>query len=269
MVEWRFWNSIDTAAEEEASRSTLSRHTDGPADAYRHLVGTGEMRRRFGWFVASRGAWLNEVRGTHVRGNSAVSREMDDFNNSLGLSLGADATTYADVVRRARAIIETGAGNSGAGLNGGARWLPDATAINGGQPPLIIPWPSAAPSATNYPYADERFTADRARLAGTPREREARLLERLEATPTEEWSEPDVRAVISSTPYLNTTASGHAEWRARVRQYFEERTTPDAARLPANEDSECGGVANVRAYSRRGVNGPVRVGAHQRGVSCG
>lgn len=73
-----------------------------------------------------------------------------------------------------------------------------------------------------------------------------------------------MRGVIASTPYLNTAAPGHTEWRQRVRAYLEARTAAAVA-----NDEDCGGVAEVRAHTRRGPNGPVDVAAHRRVINCG
>jgi hypothetical protein len=86
-----FWSSVERAAAAEASGSPLPGFYDGPADAYRHIVGTAEMRRRFGFGTAYAIAYANEARGSWLRNQPAASREMDDHNNAIGFSIGADA----------------------------------------------------------------------------------------------------------------------------------------------------------------------------------
>ena len=66
MSEIRFWRSVSEAASREAMASPLPGYNDGPADAYRHIVGTAELRRRFGFGTAYAIATGNEVLGTHT-----------------------------------------------------------------------------------------------------------------------------------------------------------------------------------------------------------
>ncbi|WPB87001.1 hypothetical protein [Sediminicoccus rosea] len=266
MTEFRFWNSVERAAAGEAEASPLPGFYDGPADAYRHIVGAAELRRRFGWAIAYGIVTGNEVRGTHAKGHAPELRRMDDHNNAIGLSIGADATSNEEVVRRARAAIDAGVENSGSGLGQTPLWLPqerwrEVSARPPAERALPVEWPDAIPSAAAYRFGDERFGADRAFRAGTPRERQAALFERLEATPTAEWSEADVRGVIASPAYRNSSAAEHALWRERVRQYFQERA---AGQDQAAEEEDADGVAHVRAYTRMGPSGPIQVRAHDR-----
>lgn len=52
MSRFRFWRSVEDAASAEALASPLPGYYDGPADAYRHIVGTAEARRRYGFGTA-------------------------------------------------------------------------------------------------------------------------------------------------------------------------------------------------------------------------
>lgn len=269
----RFWESIRQAASREAMTSPLPGYYDGPADAYRHIVGVAELRRRYGFLVAWGIATGNEVRGTHERNHPPELRGMDDHNNAIGLEIGAKARTYEEVVRLARAAIDAGIARGGEGGVGIPRWRLRWTEP-GERPvahrPLPVQWPDDIPSSREYPFGAERFGINRAETAMTPRQREAAMLARLRDLPTSEWSEPDVRAVINARPYLDTSAPEHDAWRARVRQYFEERTrTTDEGDAAPGGDDACGGVAAVRAYTREGPSGPVQVRAHDRAVSCG
>lgn len=228
MSGWRFWQSVGETAALEARESPLPGYFNGPADAYRHIVGTAELRRRFGWAIAYGIVTGNEVMGTHVERYPGDLRRMDDHNNAIGLAIGADAQTYEEVVRRARAAVDAGTESGGSGAGQTAQWMPqdrwgEPTRRPPAERPLPVEWPDAIPSAAEYRFGDERFGADRSFRTGTPRERQAALFERLEATPTAEWSEADVRGVIASPAYRNSAAADHALWRERVRQYFEER----------------------------------------------
>lgn len=273
MSGWRFWQSVEETATLEAGESPLPGYFNGPADAYRHIVGAAELRRRFGWAIAYSIVTGNEVMGTHVERYPGDLRKMDDHNNAIGLAIGADAQTYEEVVRRARAAIDAGTENGGSGTGQTALWMPQerwrkSTRRTPAERTLPVEWPDSIPSAAGYRFGDERFGADRSFRRGTPRERQAALLERLAATPTEEWSEDDVRGVIGSSPYQNSWDAGHSQWRDRVRQYFEERTRNQAASSASAGEEECDGVADVRAYTRQGPSGPVQVRAHTRVTAC-
>lgn len=76
MSGFMFWRSVGDAASAEALASPLPGYFDGPADAYRHLVGTAELRRRFGFSTAYAIATGNEVLGTIGRNQPAELRQM-------------------------------------------------------------------------------------------------------------------------------------------------------------------------------------------------
>ena len=273
MMSFKFWRSVEDAASAEALASPLPGYYDGPADAYRHIVGTAEARRRYGFGTAYALATANEMLGTHASGHPPELRQMDDYNNAIGFSIGADAKSYEEVVQRARAAIDAAIARGGDGSDGTPRWLgtwSEPERRPAGERTLPVQWPDAIPSARKYPFGAEQFSANRPEHTMTPRQREAATLDRLRDLPTGEWSEADVRAVIGSRPYTNSSAPEHRAWRARVQQYFEERTrqggASDASRT---EEKGCGGIASVRAYTRSGPSGPVEVSAHSRTVTCG
>lgn len=268
MVEYRFWKSVGDAASKEAEDSPLPGYYDGPADAYRHIVGTAELRRRFGFVAAYAVATANEIRGTHVYGHGPEPRAMDDHNNAIGLSIGADARSYEDVVQRARAAIDAGVAKGGDGSDGTPRWQAART-----EPEfrpvlerrLPVEWPDDIPSAKDYRYGAEKFGTNAAELAVTPREREAATLDRLRDLPTGEWSDADVRAVIGSRPYVNSSMTEHGDWQARVRRYFEERhggADPDAT--SRSDGGGRDGTVFVRAHDRSGRSGSVHVNSYHR-----
>ena len=124
MIEWQFWRSVGSAASREALASPLPGYLEGPADAYRRIVDTAELRRRFGWAIAYGIVTGNEVMGTHVSRHPSELRRMDDHNNAIGFSIGADAQSYEEIVRRARAAIDAGIENGGSGLGQTPLWLP-------------------------------------------------------------------------------------------------------------------------------------------------
>lgn len=273
MSGFMFWRSVADAASAEALASPLPGYFDGPADAYRHIVGTAELRRRFGFGTAYTIATGNEVLGTIGRNQPAELRQMDDHNNAIGFSIGADAKSYEEIVRRARAAIDAGIARGGDGSEGTPRWQSSWTEPRGrpaAERRLPVQWSDSIPSARDYPFGAEQFGTNGPNQTMTPRQREAATLERLRDLPTSEWSEADVRAVIGSQPYANSSWPEHRAWRARVQQYFEERTRQGGAGDTSQaEEKACGGIASVRAYTRSGPSGPVQVSAHSRTVTCG
>jgi hypothetical protein len=274
MIRFRFWRSVEDAASAEAWASPQPGYYDGPADAYRHIVGTAEARRRYGFGTAYALATANEMLGTHADGHPPAPRQMDDHNNAIGFSIGADAKSYEEVVQRARAAIDAAIARGGDGSDGTPRWLEtwsEPRRRPAGERALPVQWPDAIPSARKYPFGAEQFSANRPAHTMTPRQREAATLERLSELPTSEWSEADVRAVIGSRHYTNSSAPEHRAWRAHVQQYFEERTRRSGTGddTSQTEEKACGGVASVRAYTRAGPSGTVQVSAHSRTVSCG
>jgi hypothetical protein len=105
-------------AEEEAKESGLPGQDQGPADAYRHLVGVAELSRRIGPITAALAAERNEwgsfeamlrslVGGRPIgRSNWPAARSMDRHNNLLAVGIGATARSTEDVVMRVRALME-------------------------------------------------------------------------------------------------------------------------------------------------------------------
>lgn len=84
-------HSVGRAASSEAAQSPLPGENNGPADALRHIIGAGELRRRFGWFIAWAALNLNERIGTHIKDYPAFTRQMDEANNPIGLAIGQNA----------------------------------------------------------------------------------------------------------------------------------------------------------------------------------
>lgn len=196
-----FWRSVGDAASAEALASPLPGYLDGPADAYRHIVGTAELRRRFGFGVAYGIVTGNEVLGTVGRNQPTELRQMDDHNNAIGFSIGAEAKTYEEVVRRARAAIDAAISRGGDGSEGTPRWQGRWSEPRGrpaAERRLPVQWPDGIPSAKDYPFGAEQFGTNSSNQTVNPRRREAATLDRLRELPTSEWSEADVREVIRS-----------------------------------------------------------------------
>ena len=111
-------NDIYEFASTEMINSQLLGRQDGPADAYRHILATGEAVRQGypEWLVRSR-------RKFREWDNPPDRATMDNHNNDIGIDLGGDATSRDDLLRRARDAINDG----GTGFNDSeANWRPEA-----------------------------------------------------------------------------------------------------------------------------------------------
>jgi hypothetical protein len=125
---------VHAFATEAAIASLLPGKDSGPADAFRHMVGSAELARRAGTLPAYVGvegnetiSWVmqhyNEMMGRDPGlGRNPDDRAMDRANNVIGLRIGRRADTPAEVLAAARFEIER-AYQSGPGINGAARWL--------------------------------------------------------------------------------------------------------------------------------------------------
>ena len=91
-------------AEAATRRSRLPGWRNGPADAFRHIVASAEMARRYGSPIAKVLGEAHELRGS-AGGQPAEEAAMDRHNNNIGIAIGRDATSFDDVVARAKARI--------------------------------------------------------------------------------------------------------------------------------------------------------------------
>lgn len=143
-------------ADAEASASGLPGHVNGPQDAYRHLVGVGELARRLGGVQASVLAEYNEQVSRRAMiqaeqsgrpvppANTRESRAMDRHNNRLAVGMGMTARSPEDVIQRARTAIERAqAIHGGSGADGSAFRHPRAM-WQGDQGP--VQWPVPTPN---------------------------------------------------------------------------------------------------------------------------
>ena len=123
-------NQVSDFAREEARSSGLPGQAEGPADAYRHLVGVAELTRRTGPLLAFAMAERNEQNSwvammnsifdsrTIARTNTPAACTMDRRNNTLAAGIGARASSTEDVVLRVRSMMERSietTGGSGVG----------------------------------------------------------------------------------------------------------------------------------------------------------
>ncbi len=99
---------------QEALASTMPGREDGPADAYRHILLAAELTRRFGEDRAQVILDAHETTG-NLGGQSPAAEAMDKRNNEIGVELGRGASSWNDVVSRARGEFSD---------TGRATWLP-------------------------------------------------------------------------------------------------------------------------------------------------
>lgn len=121
-------------ARKEAATSGLPGMSQGPADAYRHLIGVAELSRRLGPLTAAAGAESNEWRSfeamlrsllrgrTVAPSNTPAARWMDRHNNWLATIGGSTLRSAEDSVLWARRKMEHAILHySGSGIGATAR----------------------------------------------------------------------------------------------------------------------------------------------------
>lgn len=158
---------------DEARLSGLPDQDQGPADAYRHLVGVAELSRRAGPLLAAAMAERNEWESKEAMlrayldgrpvapSNTPAAWRIDRHNNLLAVGIGATASSIEEVVMRARTMMEQAIqtpGGSGAGNT--PAWRPSRFWSDGSSLADWSPasWPdiSTAPHLATYRSAAQR-----------------------------------------------------------------------------------------------------------------
>jgi hypothetical protein len=241
-----------------ANESGLPQGIGGPADAYRHLLIAGELRRRFGppigASLTSAYEFLNDREG-----QTDLDRRMDDLNNSA-VRNAPDFKTFEDLQRWARGKITEAAPFNGDGLEGrvmwhlktNAGWLPDWSKV-----PLL----SIERGGAEHHWGPKPGRGIRGGGAA------ADPFERVLAA----WSEKDIAAIMQSRAYLRSAHPDHAQAQALVRAWFVRRYGDDSAKRDAagrrrtetpERHRSAARAVHVRAHTREG--GTERVRAHTR-----
>ena len=118
-----FTGHIASAAINESVYSNLPGRSDGPADAYRHVLLSAELTRRYGETYARLILNGHELTG-NMQDQSKEANAMDIHNNELGIKIGnrlrqqSEGSSWDEVVREARKTINPNDRNGS-----GARWL--------------------------------------------------------------------------------------------------------------------------------------------------
>jgi hypothetical protein len=161
----------------EARSSGLPGQDQGPADAYRHLVGVAELSRRAGPLMAAAMAERNEWESTEAMlrayldgrpvapSNTPAARRTDRHNNLLAVGIGATARSTEEVVMRARTMMEQAIQTQcGSGANNTPAWRPSRFWSDGSSLADWSPasWPdiATAPHLAAYRSAIERPCSD-------------------------------------------------------------------------------------------------------------
>ena len=93
---------------------------NGPADAYRHMRGIAELRRRTNHPAARVAGNWNERDGVPWRLKTDAASQMDLHNNRIGEHIGRVARDTAEVEAMVHAEVRAAAIEGGTGKNGTA-----------------------------------------------------------------------------------------------------------------------------------------------------
>lgn len=210
--------NIVTWAQGAARKSGLPGYYNGPADAYRHILGIAETARVYGTLPA----WAIGEANETILGEDAAAGAMDRHNNNeIALRIARMATSREDVERLTRAEIVAAHWRNGTGADGTAQWLDKS---RWGQP---RDWPAP----TNWPPKWDN-------------EDELRV-ERLLTLPTEQWEEHHLRLVVASRMYHDRNHPKHAMAQAAAQRWLHA----DQARR-ANILRSTFGPVTVDPYTR-------------------
>jgi hypothetical protein len=236
-------DAVDGATK-AANASGLPQGIGGPADAYRHLLIAGELKRRFGPTIGASLANAYEFLNRR-EGQSELNRRMDDVNNDAALN-GPDVRTFEELQRWARGKITEAAPFNGDGHDGRLMWH-------------LKTKPGWMPDWSKVLLSIERGAEHHWRSkpgSGVPGRRgDADPFARVLAA----WSEEDIAAVMQSRPYLRSGHPDHVQAQALVRAWFDRKYGADRAARDATAPHAEG--AGTRVGRARGP----RPRAHARG----
>jgi hypothetical protein len=249
-------DAVDGATK-AADESGLPQGLGAPADAYRHLLIAGELRRRFGPLVGASLASAYEFLN-RFEGQSGLNRAMDDLNNNVALD-GPDLWTFEELQHWARGKITEAAPFNGDGLDGRVMW--HRKPARGWRPDWSkVPLLSIERGGAEHHWGPERGSGMPGGIAA------ADPLDRVMAA----WSRDDIAAIMQSEAYRRSSHPDHAQAQALARAWFERRhgspaqhdaTSRMDRQVPRRRESAERAI-HVRAHTREG--GKERVRAHTR-----
>ena len=245
----------------EAVNSRMPGLHNGPADAYRHILGAAELTRRHGEAAARAALYAHEEWAN--AGEPPAERRMDNHNNAIGIAIGRQAGSHDEVVAKAREAIDSAVKHGGNGKDGTPLWL-DHAQWHDDRPATNWPpdWSRVAPADESYGYGGDAY---RHPAFGAPSPSDLSV---------KSWTEGDVKAAMASDAYRKPGHPAQTETRAKVRAWFDRvygirpvrrdatGRQIDGPPPPPVDPSGMGGPVHVRAHHRDG--GRVAVEAHDR-----
>jgi hypothetical protein len=232
---------LTESAAQNARATTYPGATNGPADAYRHMLGIAEFRRRTNHPAARVAGDWNEKEGSTLRPDTwrlktDADSQMDLHNNRIGERIGRVARNTAEVEAMAHAEVRAAAIEGGTGANGTAVYLPPEKWTDPGKRDERTVWP---------PHD----------LAGSSE------VERILGKPTRLWTADDARKVMQDRIYTQSTHPRQAEAFEKVRKHFEYRYPAPTRGRAVTQSSSGGGPVHVDAYTR---SDGTKVSTHSR-----
>jgi hypothetical protein len=240
-VDKAYPNDLREAVAHNARQTSHPGNTNGPADAYRHMFGIAEVRRRSNHPVARGVGDYNEREGMMLRLKTDADSQMDLHNNRIGERSGRIARNTAEVEARVHAEVRAAAIEGGTGKNGTAVYLP--------------PEKWAEPDPKNESLKRGPTVWPPPGLAGSSE------VERILGKPIRLWTEEDARKVMQDRSYTQSNHPRRDEAFEKVRKHFEFRHDGPRRGRAAADRTAGGGPVQVDAYTRGdGTN----VDAHTR-----
>ncbi len=210
--------------------------TDGPADAYRHMLAAAEVTRRYTWLTARVVGNRNEGSLIPDRAKLDEASNMDLDNNRIGEKIGKIAKNFEEAERMVRAEINAAALEGGSGKNGTARYLDPGLWKGDTERKAPIAWPP-------------------------PHLAKSSEVERILGRPPRTWTEEETRKVQADPIYWNSNHPRQAEAFAAVRQWHEQRYDKRKGNGSGRGAGASGGPVQVRSYAR---DDGTKVDAHTR-----
>ena len=104
------WDAKNMAEQEAIQLYGKDTQHNGPADAYRHLLWSGMMAKKYGNAPAQFGGWLHESKIPFIGApmQSEQEQAMDTTNNEYGRYIGSDAKDLNEIRKRAKILVDMG-----------------------------------------------------------------------------------------------------------------------------------------------------------------
>lgn len=195
----------------EAANSGLPGLHNGPADAYRHIMGAAEITQRYGEATARIVLEGHELDGLIRSGQPWNELEMDRHNNAIGIAIGREAGTFDEVIERAREKIDSATQRAKGETM--PRWLSEGEWKGGG-----ANWPPEwkEPKAGDYEFGGEEHRYPSRKDESAPED-----VHDILGQPMETWSEEDVLVLQGADAYRNSWDPAFAETHALVGRWYD------------------------------------------------